>query len=380
MLDAEILRRLGAAAAGRNKLRYVVADRREASADTLRGHFFATEEPTGETLKDRRHHGEVQPGPRRLPHLQQRDDHDLRPRGGAMRGNRDLQLAVRLAVACAVLAIAAADRAPQPDRRGAPDLLPSRLRDRLRRLRPPPDRFRRACSCSASASAWRCWRLLPLLLDLLPGGISTGWWAVSLCLVVLGAARAAALGRRKPARAAFRRPRLSLARAEAGLLALGLLAGVAAVVLIFIPVSAKNAIGYSELWIVPQSGEVASVLDRGRQPRAGGGPLPDRGAHEPERNPLRDHQLRARAGRGTGADGGAAGRGRATGENRRSPSSAKGSRSPTGGSPPGPRSRRDESRRLRSGGRRRHRQLQLRRVPAGGDRERAEPRPTSGCG
>jgi hypothetical protein len=37
----------------RNKLRYVVADRREASADTLRGHFFTTQEPTGETLKNR---------------------------------------------------------------------------------------------------------------------------------------------------------------------------------------------------------------------------------------------------------------------------------------------------------------------------------------
>lgn len=37
----------------RNKLRYVVADRREASGDTLRGHFFATDEPTEETLKDR---------------------------------------------------------------------------------------------------------------------------------------------------------------------------------------------------------------------------------------------------------------------------------------------------------------------------------------
>jgi hypothetical protein len=37
----------------RNRLRYVATDRREASADTLRGHFFATEEATGETLKHR---------------------------------------------------------------------------------------------------------------------------------------------------------------------------------------------------------------------------------------------------------------------------------------------------------------------------------------
>jgi hypothetical protein len=37
----------------RNRLRYVVPDRRYASADTLRGHFFTTEEPSGETIKDK---------------------------------------------------------------------------------------------------------------------------------------------------------------------------------------------------------------------------------------------------------------------------------------------------------------------------------------
>lgn len=36
----------------RHDLRYVVADRREASADTLRGHFFDTEEPNSETWKE----------------------------------------------------------------------------------------------------------------------------------------------------------------------------------------------------------------------------------------------------------------------------------------------------------------------------------------
>lgn len=35
----------------RHKLRYAVPDRRYSAADTLRGHFFTTEEPSGETLK-----------------------------------------------------------------------------------------------------------------------------------------------------------------------------------------------------------------------------------------------------------------------------------------------------------------------------------------
>lgn len=53
VLDAESFEDWELPLLRRNKLRYVVADRREASADTLRGHFFMTEEPTGETLKDR---------------------------------------------------------------------------------------------------------------------------------------------------------------------------------------------------------------------------------------------------------------------------------------------------------------------------------------
>jgi hypothetical protein len=52
VLDAEFTEDWMLSLLRRNKLRYVMADRREASADTLRGHFFATEEPTRETLKE----------------------------------------------------------------------------------------------------------------------------------------------------------------------------------------------------------------------------------------------------------------------------------------------------------------------------------------
>lgn len=178
-----------------------------------------------------------------------------------MRGNRDLQIAVRVAVASAILAI----------------LLPIPV---LSLIVAMPLVFflpGYAIVCAAFARHPRALdparllvfsfglslavlALVPLLLDPLPGGISTGWWAVALCLVVLAAARAAALGRKKPARRAFRRPQLTPAKPDLGLIALGLAAGAAAVVLIFIPFSAKDALGYSELWIEPQAGEVPSVL------------------------------------------------------------------------------------------------------------------------
>lgn len=168
-----------------------------------------------------------------------------------MKGNRDLQLAVRAAVVCAVLAIllpvpvlSLVFAAPLvfflPGYAIVCAVFARRNLDTPRLL---------VLSFGLSLAVLT---LVPLLLDPLPGGISMGWWAIALCLVVIGAARAAALGRRRPSRKALRRPRLKLAKQDAGLLALGLAATVAAVVLIFIPFSAKDAVGYSEMWIEPQ--------------------------------------------------------------------------------------------------------------------------------
>jgi len=176
-----------------------------------------------------------------------------------VRGNRDLQLVVRAAVVCAVLAIllpvpalSFVFAAPLvfflPGYAIVCAVFARRNLDTARLL---------VLSFGLSLAVLT---LVPLLLDPLPGGISTGWWAVALCLVVIGASRAAALGRKKPARRALRRPRLTLAKPEMGLIALGLVAAVAAVVLIFIPFSAKDAIGYSELWIEPAAGEPPSML------------------------------------------------------------------------------------------------------------------------
>ncbi|MDQ2630930.1 MAG: hypothetical protein M3Y75_08155, partial [Actinomycetota bacterium] len=52
VLDAESFEGWELPLLRRHRLRYVVADRREASADTLRGHFFDTEEPNSETWKE----------------------------------------------------------------------------------------------------------------------------------------------------------------------------------------------------------------------------------------------------------------------------------------------------------------------------------------
>lgn len=178
-----------------------------------------------------------------------------------MRGNRDLQLAVGGAVASAILAILLP--IPVLSLLAASPLvffLPGytivcAVFARHPRTLDPARLLVFSFGLSLAVLA-----LVPLLLDPLPGGISIGWWTVSLCLIVLAAARAAALGRLQPARRAFRRPRLALTKPGASLVALGLAAGTAAVVLTFIPLPAKDAIGYSELWIEPQGGEVPSVL------------------------------------------------------------------------------------------------------------------------
>jgi hypothetical protein len=90
-----------------------------------------------------------------------------------------------------------------------------------------------------------------LVLNHLPGGVRGGWWALLLFLVVLGACRGAAL--RRPRRAgpavAWSLPRVNGAQAVAA--AGGALLAVAAVVLAFVPLSATNAIGYTEISIQP---------------------------------------------------------------------------------------------------------------------------------
>ncbi len=102
-----------------------------------------------------------------------------------------------------------------------------------------------------------------LVLNYMPGGIRSGSWALLLFLVVLGACRAAALTR--PAREAPKldRPRFSPSRSEAGLLAAGVVAGIVAMVVAFLPMSAGNAVGYSEMWIQPLDTRRAAGVEIG---------------------------------------------------------------------------------------------------------------------
>lgn len=89
-----------------------------------------------------------------------------------------------------------------------------------------------------------------LVLNYAPGGIRGTSWAILLLLVVLGCARAAAL-RRDGKPATLRRPRMRLSGVELGMGAGALAAFVAALVLSSATLPAKDALGFTELWIVP---------------------------------------------------------------------------------------------------------------------------------
>lgn len=98
-----------------------------------------------------------------------------------------------------------------------------------------------------------------LLLNYLPGGIRAGWWALLLVIVVFAATRSAAIRRpsRRAAPSPSWRPRLNVPQVV--LFAGGGLAIVAAIVLAFTPVSAKNAVGYTQMWIQPLEGAKTGV-------------------------------------------------------------------------------------------------------------------------
>lgn len=93
-----------------------------------------------------------------------------------------------------------------------------------------------------------------LLLDPLPGGINDFSWALLLVAVTVGASAVAA--RRRGPGEGSARFRLALPRvggAHAVVAAVGAIAVIAALVLAFTTLPAKNALGYSELWMLPQT-------------------------------------------------------------------------------------------------------------------------------
>ncbi len=89
------------------------------------------------------------------------------------------------------------------------------------------------------------------LLNYVPGGIRDISWAILLPLVTIACCRAAALRRPKSGRAALPTPKIS--RGNAAFALGGLALAVAAVVLAMTTLPAKNARGYTELWVTPQA-------------------------------------------------------------------------------------------------------------------------------
>jgi uncharacterized membrane protein len=101
-----------------------------------------------------------------------------------------------------------------------------------------------------------------LVLNYMPGGIRSVSWALLLAIVIVGCCSAAALRRPEAGPAAsWRLPRLK--RIDAALLFAGLAAAVAGVVLAQTNLPAKEAIGYTQLWVLPEGGAEATEVQVG---------------------------------------------------------------------------------------------------------------------
>lgn len=89
------------------------------------------------------------------------------------------------------------------------------------------------------------------VLNIFPFGLRTASWAVLLPLVVIAASRGAALRRDPADRERRRMPLPRPAPASLAIFAVAVLIAGAAVVLAQKPLPAKNAVGFSALWMLP---------------------------------------------------------------------------------------------------------------------------------
>lgn len=177
-----------------------------------------------------------------------------------MRGHRDLSVAVAAAVLCAVIALVSPWETVSllvslplclllPGYTLTSAIFGGRGPDRPRLLL-----LTLAISLSVLVVG-------SIVLNYMPGGIRDVSWALLLVLVVLAAARGAALRRDKAGTRRRERLRLpQMAKLDAALLGVGVAAALAGLVLAQIPLSADKAEGFTSLWMLPARGGEDDVM------------------------------------------------------------------------------------------------------------------------
>ena len=101
-----------------------------------------------------------------------------------------------------------------------------------------------------------------LLLNYVPGGLQAIPWALLVLLVVFACCRSAAL-RRAPAARGGKLPALRVGRRDAGLLLGGAALAAVAIGLAMTTLPAKNARGFTQLWVTPQTNPAARSAEIG---------------------------------------------------------------------------------------------------------------------
>jgi uncharacterized membrane protein len=102
-----------------------------------------------------------------------------------------------------------------------------------------------------------------IVLNFLPGGLRTVTWALLLVLVVVAAARTAAVRRPQPTTAGPRGARPRFRRIDLACGGLALAVAAAALVIAYTPLPSGNAAGYTALWMLPAPGASGSAVKVG---------------------------------------------------------------------------------------------------------------------
>jgi uncharacterized membrane protein len=169
----------------------------------------------------------------------------------------DLRAATVTAIACAVVALAAPIEALRA-LAGAPLclFLPGYAVTAATWGKRPIER--QALLLLSVASSLAVLAAGAVFLNLVPGGIDPASWTVLLLIVIIGGCLIAA--RRRPRAVGGLGLSLRVGIADIVLLAGAALAVAGSAVLASTPVPAKNAVGYTQLWMLPQGGSNPPVM------------------------------------------------------------------------------------------------------------------------